>query len=438
MNHSSLDSTSFDIEGALNQSRELDMRRSEVPSYAVFEDYRSSQRIAVVVRWFILFTFLALVNFRSDEAYILAFNAMGAALIIVNGYVHWRIFKGRPVTWPYVLILSLIDLSIITVGIGITNRFENTYFNFYYPALLGVALIFRRRISFAIVTIVAGVYIGMSLALEPGVDTSVLFDGDEKLLTVRVISMFAIVVAANLMTRLELQRRREAVSSERARMEENVQLQQKAQAAEREVQRERIRISHEIHDGAAQSAYVLSLGLETCMQLTKGSASQLREKLKALHNQSKHALWELRYPINMGPLFEGRGLGQILDDHLNNFRTITSIPTTFAQTGTERELPAVTKQRLFSVAHNALTNAYKYAQASKVSVELAYSDGDLNLSVRDDGVGLDTGSLDSSSGHGVRNMRRVAEELGGSLDMSSAPGKGTTVMVTVPLQEGAA
>ena len=271
------------------------MVKSGVPDYATFEDYRSSQRIAVVVRWFLLFTFLALVNFRSDEAYILAFNAMGVALIIVNGYVHWRIFKDRPVTWPYVLILSLIDLSFITVGIGITNRFENTYFNFYYPALLGVALIFRRRISFAIVTIVAGVYTGMSLAFEPGVDTSVLFDGDEKLLTVRVISMFAIVVAANLMTRLELQRRREAVSAERARMEENIQLEQKAQAAEQEVQRERIRISHEIHDGAAQTAYVLSLGLETCMQLTEGSASQLQEKLKALHTQSKHALWELRY-----------------------------------------------------------------------------------------------------------------------------------------------
>ena len=140
----------------------------------------------------------------------------------------------------------------------------------------------------------------------------------------------------------------------------------------------------------------------------------------------------------MGPLFEGRGLGQILDDHLNNFRTITSIPTTLAQTGTERDLPAVTKQRLFSVAHNALTNASKYAQASRVSVGLAYRDGDLELSISDDGVGLDTASLDSSSGHGVRNMRRAAEEMGGSLDLSSAPGKGTTVMVTVPLKEGAA
>ena len=101
------------------------MQRSEIPSYAVFEDYLSSQRIAVVVRWILLFTFMALVNFRSNEAYILAFNAMGTALIILNGYVHWRIIKGRPITWSYGMILSVMDLTFLTVGIMITNRLEN-------------------------------------------------------------------------------------------------------------------------------------------------------------------------------------------------------------------------------------------------------------------------------------------------------------------------
>ena len=72
-----------------------------------------------------------------------------------------------------------------------------------------------------------------------------------------------------------------------------------------------------------------------------------------------------------------------------------------------------------------------------MSAELAYLNGDLKLSISDDGVGLDVTGLDSSSGHGVRNMRRVAQEMGGSLDMSSAPNKGTTVMVAVPLRGGA-
>ncbi len=412
------------------------MEQRDVPNYAVFDDYRSSQRIAVVVRWFMLATWLTLINIRSHEPNLPYLNAMGLVLVAVNGYVHWRIWRGRPITWPYVLALSLMDLTVITAGIMITSRFGNLFYILYYPALLGVALIFRRRVSFAVVTVVAAIYTGMSLAVEPRVDTSVLFDGDEKELTLRVACMFAIVVAANLMTRVERQRRVEAVEAARAQIEENLQLQRRAEKAEREAQQERIRISQEIHDGAAQSAYMLSLGLETCSRMAEADAPQLHDRLKALHTEAKQALWELRYPINLGPLFEGRGLAQILADHLTNFRAITSIPAHLSVAGHESELPLVAKQRLFAVAHNALTNAYKYAQATEVKVELACDDQSLRLSISDNGVGLDPDELAASSGHGIRNMRRIAEGLGGSLELTSAPRKGTIVSVALPLSGG--
>ncbi len=416
--------------------KEADTERTAVPSYAEFEDYRSSQRIAVAVRWFVLVTWLILINVNTDDAAttLVILNAMGGAILLLNAFLQWRILRGVPVTWPYVLLLSVMDLSIITAGIIITTRFENTFFVFYYPALLAVALIFRRRVSFAIVTIVAGIYAGFSLGMEPGVDLEEWFNPGQKALAVRIVSMFAVVVVANLMTRIERERRREAIEAERARMVENARLQRRAEDAERQIQRERIRISHEIHDGAAQSAYVLSLGLETSRELV-GDNPMLQERLGALHAQSKQALWELRYPINLGPLFEGRGLAQILNDHIDNFRAITSIPTALSVKGGERPLPAVTKHRLFSVAHNALTNAYRYAQASNVAVELSYDTDALELSVSDDGVGLDASEVDATSGHGIRNMRQVAEELGGTLGMSSLPGEGTTVTLSLPQKE---
>ena len=125
-----------------------------------------------MVRWFVLVTWLVLINYNGDEAALPALNARGGVLIGLNAYVHWRILIGRPITWPYVLVLSLMDLSVITAGIMMTSRFENTFFIFYYPALLGVALIFRRRVSFAMVAVVAAVYAGMSMTMEPGLDTS--------------------------------------------------------------------------------------------------------------------------------------------------------------------------------------------------------------------------------------------------------------------------
>lgn len=406
----------------------------EVPSYADFEDYRSSQGIAVVVRWFMLVAWLTLINYRPSEynASLITLNAMGGGLVVFNAYVQWRILRGRPVSWQYVLAMSALDLVIITVGLAITSRFKNNFFVFYYPALLGLALVFtRRRIALASAAMVAATYIGISLTMEPRVRYAL---GEEKILIVRIVCMFAVVVAANLMTRIERGRRRQAVEAERVSMEENVRLQWRAEEAEREIQRERIRISQEIHDGAAQSAYVLSLGLETSSQLAE-SNPQLQKRLNALHMQSRQALWELRYPINLGPLFEGEGLGQILRNHLDNFQAISSIPTACSISGTERDIPAVTKQKIFSVAHNALTNAYKYAQATSVRVELSYNDRDLDLSIIDNGIGLDTAELKSSSGHGIRNMRRVARELGGSLDVTSSGGNGTTVVLTMPIQE---
>ena len=135
----------------------------------------------------------------------------------------------------------------------------------------------------------------------------------------------------------------------------------------------------------------------------------------------------------MGPLFEGKGLGQILDEHISNFRTITAILTTLAVKGHEASLPVVTKQRLFSVAHNALTNAYKYAEASNVTVGLAYTDEGLELCISDDGVGM--AEVGTSSGHGLRNMRSAAQELGESIDITSRPGQGTTIRLAAPVKE---
>ena len=228
------------------------VERNTLPTYAVFDDYRYTQRIAVVVRWFLLAAWLFVLNYRVEaDSTLFILDGMGVALIAVNGYVHWRLWRGRPVTRAYVLALSIMDLSIITAGIGITSRFDNTFFVFYYPALLGLSLVFSsRRLSFAAVTAVAAAYLAISLALDPGISVE---NREERVLTVRIVTMFAVVAAANLMVRLETSRRREAVEAERARAQENLELQKKAQEAALAAQEERARIAREIHDGVAQS-----------------------------------------------------------------------------------------------------------------------------------------------------------------------------------------
>ena len=142
-----------------------------VPDYAVFDDYRYSQRIAIVVRWFLLGSWFFLHNYRPDiePAYYIN-NGLALTLSAVNGYVHWRMWKGRPITAPYVLGLSALDLTFITGGIFVSSAFDNTFFVLYYPAILGLALVApSRRVSFGGTTIVDVIYTVLSIIMDPGV-----------------------------------------------------------------------------------------------------------------------------------------------------------------------------------------------------------------------------------------------------------------------------
>ena len=83
------------------------------------------------------------------------------------------------------------------------------------------------------------------------------------------------------------------------------------------------------------------------------------------------------------------------------------------QTGGEPPLSIEASSLLFSIAHNALTNAYRHAEASRVSIDLEYGGQGIRLSVSDDGVGLPEDYVER--GQGFANMSRDAERLGGRL-----------------------
>ena len=101
----------------------------------------------------------------------------------------------------------------ITAGIAISSSgFQNTFFVLYYPVLAMFAVVFTSfRLSFAWVTMVAVVYGAMSLVMEPGVDYGIK---EEKVLFTRIVVMYAVVAAVNLVSRFERTRRRAAVERE--------------------------------------------------------------------------------------------------------------------------------------------------------------------------------------------------------------------------------
>ena len=384
------------------------------------DDLRYSLRISVWVRWFLVIAWLAQHQYRVnfDQPAYVAHTLFSVLLLALNGYVHYRIETKRTVTWRWALALSAMDAVILTGGLAISGGFANTFFVLYYAALAMFAVVFTSlRISFAGVTVVAVVYAALSLAIEPGVD---LEAGEEKVLFIRIVVMYAVVAAVNLVSRFERIRRREAVDRER------------------ELQRERIELSQTIHDTIAQSAYMIGLGLETAMELVddqnEQNRAELTAKLEATHALSKSTMWELRHPIDLGPIFEGRELSRVLRSHASAFATITSIPTELVQSGEEPQFSTTTRRLLFSIAHNAMTNALRHSNATRVTISLSFEGSGLRMSISDDGVGLPDDYADR--GHGFRNMTMDAERMEGRLEAVPGEfGRGTTVTCTIPHDE---
>ncbi len=374
-------------------------------------------RISVWVRWFVLITWLLQFNYRPNFAHpaYMPTTLFAILLLAFNAYVHYRIHSNRPVTWHWAASLAVMDVLIITAGIVVSGSgFGNTFFVLYYPALAMFAVVFTSlRASFAWVTMVAVLYTALSLSIGPGVDFGIK---EEKVLFTRIIVMYAIVAAVNLVSRFERIRRREAVERERQLLQE------------------RIDLSQTIHDTIAQSTYMIGLGLETAAEMANGEnaddRANLSGKLAATHALARSTMWELRHPIDVGPIFEGRELSRVLRSHATTFATITSIPAELVQSGREPPLPAVTRRLLFSIAHNAMTNAFRHSQAKKVTISLNFQEDCLRMSVSDDGIGLP--GEHSNRGHGFRNMRADAERMGGRLEVGPGEsGSGTVVACVI-------
>ncbi len=373
--------------------------------------------ITVWLRW--LFWVGAVIELAYRPAFTHAkyipFMLMHVPLVALNGYVHYRLLSRRRVTWRHLLLLSAMDIALITASVVVDGGFDNFLYIPYYPALAAFAAVFTSALlNLAWTTFTASIYVGVSLTVGSGM----AFDGtNEKMLFSRVLAMFGVVLVVNFITRF--QRRRARAAMER----------------ERELQRERLELSETIHDTAAQTAFMIGLGIDAAKQVAGDSNEELAARLDATSRLSKTAVWQLRHPIDMGRIFEGSELGWTLDSHVTTFSAITSVSAELTQNGVEPPLSIEVRSLLFSIAHNALANAFRHAGASKVLVGLDFGQDELRLSVSDDGVGLPDDY--DERGHGFGNMLAYAERLGGRLIVDpTGPVGGASVTCVMPLSRG--
>ena len=374
--------------------------------------------VLVKVHWFFGAVLLAELVYRPHYG-VAVYAAYSLLLLLMfgfNGYTHYRLRSDRTFTWRWILAVCMMDVFIISAALAISNGFSEYFLHlYYYPALAGFAVIFTSfRLNMAWVTMASVAYLAISLSAGDGLDIEAR---DEKALFARIAIMYGIVATVNMVSRFERMRWRETVERERALL------------------RERTESSQAIHDTTAQSAYMVGLGIDTAKALAGKANPELAATLEATSQLTRSMIWALRHPIDMGGIYEGLELSRALRSHAASFTNVTAVPAEMTQTGVEPPLSMESKSLLFSIAHNALTNAYRHADAGQVSINLEYSGAGIRLSVSDDGTGLPEDYAER--GQGFASMSRDAGRLGGRLVVQER-GRlgGATVACLIPPAEG--
>ncbi|HEX3560623.1 MAG TPA: CheR family methyltransferase [Pyrinomonadaceae bacterium] len=207
---------------------------------------------------------------------------------------------------------------------------------------------------------------------------------------------------------------------------------------------ERRRIAREIHDHLGQQSTALRLNLEAlkeqCLAYEElcGPVAQTQAIAARLDSDIDFLAWELR-PASLDDLGLAAALANFVKDWSKHFE----IPAEYHTTGMDKDRPSPeTEISLYRIAQEALNNTYKHAHAARVDVLLERRDHHVVLIVEDDGAGFNPEEATAShEGLGLLGMRERAALVGGSLEIESAPGEGTTVFARVPVtfpDEGAA
>jgi signal transduction histidine kinase len=189
----------------------------------------------------------------------------------------------------------------------------------------------------------------------------------------------------------------------------------------------RRQIERDLHDGIQQQLVTLGLELRTAQATVPSQLGELEGMLSRIADGLRSAFDQLReisHGIHPAILSEG-GLKPALDA----LRRRSAVPVEL-DLHTERRLPEPVEVAAYYVVSEALTNAAKHAHASAVHVEVDTHDATLQLAIRDDGIG----GADPGVGSGLLGLSDRIEALGGTLQVTSPAGTGTTLLVEIPLE----
>lgn len=209
--------------------------------------------------------------------------------------------------------------------------------------------------------------------------------------------------------------------------------------AEREltaILHERNRMAREIHDTLAQGLGAISIQMELVRENlgegnhgALGHLDQARKLVRASLADARSAIWNMRAQV-----LEQGDLAEALTGVLEQMSSGAGVQGEFQASGDVRRLAPQAENGLLRLGQEAITNALRHGKPTRIRVELEFNAKLVKIVVHDDGIGFNVAQPPpSASGFGLLGMRERAQQLGGTLMLHSEPGRGTEVIIEVPI-----
>ncbi|MFC2041003.1 sensor histidine kinase [Chloroflexota bacterium] len=335
-------------------------------------------------------------------------------------YTVLRVFS--PLRWrergtmTYLILIGDFLLSILLVIY--TNGLNSAFLLYSLTPIMTAALLFEEKVALSLAASATILLSITHLALSQFLERWAWIMQGHNLTLLIVYTLFSFV-SASVPYRINLNIRR--------RIEREAIIE------------ERRRIARELHDGVAQSLGYLNLKTKlvsdsvssrnTVQALTE--LSDVRQVVQDTYEDIRESIDQLSTEIRNLPLIP------TLRSYIMEFGSNNGIKVQFGAPRPFPQLSPVAELQLLRIAQEALTNVRRHAQATDVELKLETSGDAVDMVIRDNGEGFTLSDLEESPPgyHGLTIIKERAEGLGGSLNISTAPGDGTAVMVSLPLEK---
>jgi len=335
-------------------------------------------------------------------------------------YTVLRVFS--PLSWrerslmTYLILIG--DFLLCIVLVIYTGGLNSAFLLYSLTPIMTAALLFEERVSLSLAAIASIVLSVTHLALSQFTERWTWIMQGHNLTLLVVYTLFCFVAAVvpyrinlNIRRRIE----REAIIEERRR------------------------IAREIHDGVAQSLGYLNMKTKlvsdfVSSQNTVKALTELNDIQKVVqdtYDDIRESIDQLSAEIRNLPIISALG------NYIREFGDNNGIKVQFDYTKPFPHLSPVAELQLLRIAQESLTNVRRHALATEVEVKLESTKEAVEMIVKDNGQGFSLSDLEESPPgyHGLNIIKERAETLGGNLNISTAPGEGTALMVSLPLDK---